>query len=218
MDWGLMWKYSPLLLNGLEATILISAAGLVLSLALGAVLVAAGRSGIRPLMVAARVYTEIILGIPILVLLYVIFFVMPDLGLVIEPLPAGLLTLTLYYSPYMAEVIRGAFNAIPGGQIEAARAVGMSGWQIAGRVILPQALGLALPPLTGICIGLVKDSAILSVISVVELAFQTKQVVSRTYAPFEIYLVVAAMYWVTLSLFENGMRGLERRVTRYRTA
>jgi polar amino acid transport system permease protein len=94
----------------------------------------------------------------------------------------------------------------------------MSIWQIGTRVIAPQAFGVALPVLTGIAIGLCKDTAILSVISVVELAFQTKQVVSRTYAPFETYIIVAAMYWCMLSLFEILMRSLEKRITAYRMA
>ena len=165
---------------------------------------------------AARIYTEIVLGIPILVLLFVVYFVLPKFGLRLPELTAGLLTLMLYYSPYMSEVIRGALNAIPAGQVEAARTVGMSGWQIARRVTVPQALGLAIPPLTGICIGLAKDTAILSLVSVPEFAYQTKQVVSRTYAPFETWLVVVICYYVVLSLFEQAMRGIERRVTRYR--
>jgi polar amino acid transport system permease protein len=122
----------------------------------------------------------------------------------------------LYYSPYMAEVIRGALNAVPAGQIEAGRAIGMSRSSIMRRIVAPQALGLMLPPLTGNFIGLIKDSAILSVISVMELTFQAKQVVSRTYAPFETYFLVAVGYWLLTFLVETATRGLERRVTRYR--
>lgn len=216
MDLDQIWKYTPLLLEGLKVTVIISAVGILLSVAVGSVLVALGRSGIRPIVLLVRVYTETILGIPILVLLYVIYFVLPDLGLRLSELAAGLVTLTLYYSPYMAEIIRGAINAIPEGQMEAARTVGMSRWQTSRRVIVPQALGLIIPPLTGICIGLVKDSAILSIISVHEFAFQTKQVVARTYAPFEFWAFAALCYWTILCLWENAMRALERRVTRYR--
>jgi polar amino acid transport system permease protein len=216
MDLDQIWKYTPFLLEGLKVTVIISAVGILLSVAVGSVLVALGRSGIRPIVLLVRVYTETILGIPILVLLYVIYFVLPDLGLRLSELAAGLVTLTLYYSPYMAEIIRGAINAIPEGQMEAARTVGMSRWQTSRRVIVPQALGLIIPPLTGICIGLVKDSAILSIISVHEFAFQTKQVVARTYAPFEFWAFAALCYWTILCLWENAMRALERRVTRYR--
>lgn len=216
MDWGIIWKYTPLLLNGLKVTLWLWPAGVALALLLGAVLVATGRSNSRLLVVATRVYTEIILGIPILVLLYVVYFVLPKFGLRLPELAAGLLTLMLYYSPYMAEVIRGALNAIPMGQVEAAQTIGMSPWQIARRITVPQALGLAIPPLTGICIGLAKDTAILSLVSVPEFAYQTKQVVSRTYAPFETWFVVVICYYVILSLFEQAMRVVERWVTAYR--
>ena len=218
MDLEQILKYAPLLLEGLKVTIIISVIGILLSIVTGAVLVAMQRSGIRPLAVIVRVYTEIILGIPILVLLYVIYFVLPDIGLRLSELAAGLLTLTLYYSPYMAEIMRGAIDAIPSGQLEAARSVGMSRLQAARRITVPQALGLIIPPLTGISIGLVKDSAILSIISVHEFAFETKQVVARTYAPFEFWTFAAICYWTILFVWENGMRSLERRVTRYREA
>jgi His/Glu/Gln/Arg/opine family amino acid ABC transporter permease subunit len=217
MDWAALWKYSPLLLDGLRLTIIVSVVGAFLALAFGGILVASASSGRRPLVMAVRLYTELILGVPFLVLLYVIYFVLPQLGLRLAELPTGLLTITLYYGPYMAEIIRGAVVAIPPGQIEAARTIGMSGLQTAYRVVVPQALGLMIPPLTGICIGLVKDTAILSVISVHELAYATKQVVSRTYAPFEVWTMVALLYWVLLTSFESGMRSLERRATRYRT-
>ena len=218
MDLDQIWKYAPLLLEGLKVTVIISLAGIVLSIVTGALLVALQRSGIRPLVVFVRVYTEIILGIPILVLLYVIYFVLPDLGLRLSEVASGLVTLTLYYSPYMAEIMRGAINAIPAGQLEAARTVGMSRLEAARRIIVPQALGLIIPPLTGISIGLVKDSAILSIISVHEFAFETKQVVARTYAPFEFWTFAAICYWSILFVWENAMRTLERHVTRYRRA
>src|SRR5438552_652087 len=151
MDWGIL-KYTPLLLKGLKFTLWLWPSGVALALLFGAILVAAGRSHMRFLVIAVRIYTEIILGIPILVLLYVIYFVLPKFGLRLPEVTAGLLTLMLYYSPYMAEVIRGALNAVPVGHIEAAQTIGMSAWQIARRIMVPQMLGLAIPPLTGICI------------------------------------------------------------------
>jgi His/Glu/Gln/Arg/opine family amino acid ABC transporter permease subunit len=216
MDWAALWQYAPLLLDGLRLTIIVSIVGAVLALSFGGLLVTSASSGWRPLAIGVRLYTELILGVPFLVLLYVIYFVLPQLGFRLSELPTGLLTITLYYGPYMAEIIRGAVMAVPQGQIEAARTIGMSGLQIAYRVVVPQALGLMIPPLTGICIGLAKDTAILSVISVHELAYATKQVVSRTYAPFEVWTMVALLYWMLLTSFEVGMRSFERRATRYR--
>ena len=213
-----MLRSLPLLAAGLKWTIVVAVLGMLLALALAVVLVAMRRSSVRLLRAPARIYTEIILGVPILVLLFIVFFVLPEVGVVIDPLPAGLVTLMLYYSPYLAEVIRGALDAVPAGQIEAARTVGMSRFRIAQRVVAPQAIGLMLPPMTGLFIGLTKDTAILSVISVAELTFQAKQVISRTYAPFEIYVLVAAGYWVLTFALESVLRRAENSVTRYRRA
>lgn len=213
-----MLRSLPLLAAGLKWTIVVAVLGMLLALALAVVLVAMRRSSVRLLRAPARIYTEIILGVPILVLLFIVFFVLPQAGVVIDPLPAGLVTLMLYYSPYLAEVIRGALDAVPAGQIEAARTVGMSRFRIAQRVVAPQAIGLMLPPMTGLFIGLTKDTAILSVISVAELTFQAKQVIARTYAPFEIYVLVAAGYWVLTFVLESVLRRAENSVTRYRRA
>ena len=216
MDFSGIWQYIPNLMGGLKTTVMLSVCALTTSIIFGTVLVVVGRSRLSFIRALVRVYTEIILGIPVLVLVYIIFFVFPDFGIRLSPIVAGLLALTLYYAPYMAEVIRGAVNSVSAGQIESGLIIGMTKWQIGSRVIAPQAIGVALPTLTGISIGLCKDTAILSVISVIELAFQTKQVVSRTYAPFETYIIVAFMYWSMLTLFEIAMRKLERQVTSYR--
>lgn len=216
MDWAVVSKYLPVMLEAFSLTLLLWPAGVALALVLGVALLAAGRSGLPPLVWATRVYTEVILGIPILVLAYIVYFVLPKFGILLSEVTAGLITIMLHYSPYMAEVMRGAVNAIPSGQIEAARTVGMSRLQIARRITLPLALGLMIPPLTGICIGLMKDTAVFSFISVHEFFFQTKQVVSRTLAPFETWMMVAVIYYVVLTTFEQAMRVIERRVTRYR--
>lgn len=216
LEWGLMVENLPVLVEGLKLTIVLACAGMFLALLLGSVIAAMRRSRFKLVERSARVYTEIILGVPVLVLMYVIFFVLPDFGIVVDPITTGLLTLMLYYSPYIAEVIRGALNAMPTGQVEAAHAIGMSNLHIMQRILLPQAVGLMLPALTGLFIGLLKDTALLSVISVAELTFQAKQVVSRTYAPFEIYVLVAIGYWILNFSLEQSLRRLEYRITRYR--
>ncbi len=216
LEWSLMLASFPVLADGLLLTVIVSAAGMCLALVCGTFLTAMRRSRFGFLSRAARLYTELILGIPILVLMYIIFFMLPEFHILIEPLTAGLLTLTLYYSPYIGEVIRGALNAMQLGQIEAAKTIGMSNFRMMQRILVPQAIGLMLPPLTGLFIGLIKDSALLSVISVHEFTFQAKEVVSRTYAPFEVYVMVAVGYWLLNSVLENALRKFEYRVTRYR--
>jgi polar amino acid transport system permease protein len=206
--------YWPIFLNGLAETALLTLVGAIAALA-AAMALHAG-NGYAPLRAVIRLYTEIILGLPILVLLYCIYFVAPSFGLNLSAFAAGILTLTLYYSPYMAEAIRAAVASVAIGQVEAAGSVGMSRFAITRRVVLPQALGMALPALVGLLIGLAKDTAILSIISVQELSYVTKQVVSRTFMPFEVWAGVALMYWICLSALELTMRSLERHLTRYR--
>ncbi|MDR3374970.1 MAG: amino acid ABC transporter permease [Ancalomicrobiaceae bacterium] len=216
MDWSDIIPYLPDLARGflksIEIALLSAATALVTALLL-TLASATGNAIVRAIVAA---YTEIILGLPILVLLYVIYFVLPKFGVRFDETTAGVLTLTLYYSPYLAEAIRGAVAAVPVGQVEAARMIGLGELSILARIVVPQALALMIPSATGILIGLVKDTAILSVISVEEFAYVTKQVVSHTYAPFETWTLVAAVYWVTLALFETLMRGLERRLSRFR--
>jgi His/Glu/Gln/Arg/opine family amino acid ABC transporter permease subunit len=216
LDWKVMLENFPVLGEGLRLTVILSASAMCLGMAFGALLTAMGRSGFRLLSQSVRVYVELILGLPVLVLMYIIFFMLPEFGILIDPVAAGLLTLTLYYSPYISEVMRGGLNAIPTGQIEAGKVVGMSNVQVMSRVLVPQAVGLMLPPLTGLFIGLVKDSALLSIISVHEFTFEAKEVVSRTYAPFEVYVVVAAGYWLLNNALEIALRSLEHRMNRYR--
>ena len=218
MDWSVLLPYWPQLLDGLVTTLWLTMAATTTSLVGALALVLLGRSRWALVRSIVRGYTEVILGMPVLILLYLVYFVLPAVAVQIDEVPAGLVALTLYYSPYMAEAIRGALAAVPEGQLDAAQQIGMTDRQVFARVLMPQSLGLMLPPLTGLTIGLAKDTAILSVISVHEFAYATKQIVSRTYAPFEVWAVVAAVYWVLLTAFEAGMRKLERRSLAFRAA
>lgn len=216
MDFAVILPYLPQLARGVVETLKITGLGLLTSLSFALVLLVASERGTTSVRWMVRGYVGFILGMPILTLLYVIYFAAPSIGLRIDAWWAGVLTLTLYYSPYMAEAMRGAVAAIPPGQTEAARTVGLSETTILRRIIAPQALGIMLPAIAGLSIGLAKDTAVLSVISVQELAYETRQVVARTYAPAEVWAVVALTYWALLSTLDFGVRKLERRVNHYR--
>jgi polar amino acid transport system permease protein len=159
-----------------------------------------------------RVYTALALGLPLLVLLYIAFFVLPEFDVLLPGKLVGTVTLALYYAPYAAGVMRAAISAIPPGTLEAAHAMGMPPAALARRIVMPQALPLLLPTLTGLAIGLLKDSALLSVISVHEFMFAAKESVSQTYAPLEVYVVVALVYWGGTSLINALTRRWERRL------
>lgn len=204
----------PELVQGLGGTIWLCAAGAVMSSVLGVLLTIGQRRGAVWLVALIRGYTALTLGLPLLVLLYVTFFVLPEFGVLLPAPLIGTVTLAIYYGPYVAEVIQAAIAAVPAGTIEAGVATGMSPARIARRIIAPQAMPLLLPTLTGLSIGLIKDSALLSMISVHEFMFAAKAVVSDTYAPLEVYFVVALVYWAATSVIHLSTRHWERRLGR----
>lgn len=204
----------PSLLRGLASTLWLCAVSGFAASMLGVTLAIGQRRGGPVLTALIRAYTAITLGLPLLVLLYVMFFVLPQFGVVLSPKVVGVVTLTIYYAPYVAEVIGAAVAAVPVGTIEAGVAIGMSNLVIARRIVAKQALPLLLPTLAGLMIGLVKDSALLSVISVHEFMFAAKEVVSDTYAPLEVYFVVALSYWGATSLIHFSTSRWERRLGR----
>jgi polar amino acid transport system permease protein len=213
-DLGVLSGHWPGLAGGLGSTVGLCFASGAMAAGLG-MLLTVGQQCPRSLPAALiRAYTAITLGLPLLVLLYVMFFVLPEFGLLLPAKLVGTVTLAIYYAPYVAEVIRAAVDAVPAGTVEAGIAIGMSPLAIARRIVAPQALPLLLPTLTGLMIGLLKDSALLSVISVHEFMFAAKEVVSETYAPLEVYFVVALVYWGATSLIHLSTRQWERRLGR----
>jgi polar amino acid transport system permease protein len=213
-DLSVLAGYWPSLAAGFGSTIWLCLAGGAMAGVLG-ILLSAGQRRPRSLLAALiRGYTSVTLGLPLLVLLYVMFFVLPEFGVLLPARLVGTATLAIYYAPYVAEVIRAAVGAVPAGTVEAGIAIGMSPFAIARRIVAPQALPLLLPTLTGLMIGLLKDSALLSVISVHEFMFAAKEVVSDTYAPLEVYFVVALVYWAATSLIHFATRQWERRLGR----
>jgi His/Glu/Gln/Arg/opine family amino acid ABC transporter permease subunit len=218
LDFSVVLSVLPELSRGLATTLQASVICCVLATSFGAGL--ATLSGCRNRFIRELVagYIDFMRGIPPLVLLLIAFYVLPSFDIVLDPWTTGILSLSLYYAAYIAEVIRGAVMAIPAGQREAALVIGMPQHQVVTRIVIPQALGAMVPPLTGLMIGIVKDTALLSVISVSEFTFMAKQAVARTYAPFEVYFLVACGYWALSSILDIAMRCLERRATRYRVA
>jgi polar amino acid transport system permease protein len=213
-DLSVLTDYWPGLLSGFGNTLWLCAASAAAAGIFGILLAIGQQRGGPVLARLIRGYTAITLGLPLLVLLYVMFFVLPQYGIMLPSTVVGIATLAIYYAPYVAEVIRAAVAAVPVGTIEAGVAIGMSNFAIAHRIVAPQALPLLLPTMTGLMIGLVKDSALLSVISVHEFMFAAKEVVSDTYAPLEVYFVVALVYWGATSLIDFSTRLWERRLGR----
>jgi polar amino acid transport system permease protein len=200
VDGEIVW--GPLL-RGLVVTLEISALALVLTAIIGltAALLRLSRSIVGRIL--ARCYLEIIRNTPLLVQLYLFYFVIaPILG--IERFWTGVLCLAVFEGSFATEIIRAGIQAVPAGQWEAASSLGLSRYVALRRVILPQALRLIFPPMTGLAVSLVKHSAIVSVIAIFDLTNEARNAIADTFMTFEIWLTTAAIYLVitiSLSLF-----------------
>ena len=192
-------EYLPILLQGVQLTVLITLASLVVSTLLGLVWAVLRVSGIAILAGFSAVMINILRGIPIIVQLFYICFVMPDFGLSLTAVQAAIIGLGIAYSAYQAENFRAGIEAVDRGQVEAALSIGMGWGMTMRRVILPQAIRIALPPYGNIMIMMLKDSSQASTITVAELALQGKLIASSTFKNTSVYTMVALMY-LALSL------------------
>ncbi|MCK1546209.1 amino acid ABC transporter permease [Bradyrhizobium sp. 147] len=192
-------EFFPILLNGVALTIIVTVGSLLLSTVLGLVWAMMRVSGIKVLSMLSASLINVIRGIPIIVLLFYLYFVMPDLGVTLSALQAAILGLGIAYSAYQAENFRAGIEAIDKGQIEAAQSIGMGWWLTMRRVVLPQAVRIVLPPYGNVMIMMLKDSSQASTITVAELALQGKLIASSTFKNTSVFTLVALMY-LTMSI------------------
>lgn len=203
-NWGL-------LIEGTWMTLFLSAASAVLATALGAVLALIQLFAGTLSRAVAETFLYIMRGVPLLVLLFAIYYVLPYAGIDLPPIAGAVLILGLYFSAFMTEVFRGAILAVPRGQWDAARALGMYGRRTLLIAIIPQALRIAGPPYVNTCIMLVKGTSLVSIIGIWELTLAGRQVVERTLAAFQIFGGIAVIYFVICFVLSCYGRYLERR-------
>jgi len=192
-------EFFPILMQGVWLTIVVTIGSLALSTVLGLFWALLRVSGIGVLVGLTAGLINVIRGIPIIVLLFYLYFVMPDFGVALTALQASILGLGIAYSAYQSENFRAGIEAIDKGQIEAAQAIGMSWWLTMRRVVLPQAVRIVLPPYGNIMIMMLKDSSQASTITVAELALQGKLIASSTFKNTSVFTLVALMY-LTMSI------------------
>ena len=200
----------PVLLQGTVLTIKFAVMSMVFGLAIGIVVAVMGIGKIRVLRAIARAYVSIMRGTPLLVQIFVVYYGLPGIGISLEPTPAGVLTLSLNVGAYLSESMRGALDGMPRGQWLASYSLGLSYWQTLRYVIAPQALRIAVPSLGNSLISLIKDTSLVSVITVTELLRSAQEVIASTYQPLPLYLACAAIYWV----LSTGLSALQRRIER----
>ena len=192
-------EFLPILMQGVKLTIIVTFGSLVLSTVLGLVWALMRVSGNRLISGIAATIINVIRGIPIIVQLFYIYFVLPDLGISLTALEAAIIGLGIAYSAYQAENLRAGIEAIEHGQVEAAQSMGMGWGLMMRRVILPQAVRIVLPPYGNIMIMMLKDSSQASTITVAELALQGKLIASSTFKNAEVFTLVALLY-LTMSI------------------
>ncbi|MBO1110711.1 amino acid ABC transporter permease [Bordetella petrii] len=204
-------EFLPILLQGATLTILVTFGSLLLSTLLGMVWALMRVSGIRPLAKFSAGMINVLRGIPIIVLLFYIYFVMPDMGIALTAVQAAIIGLGIAYSAYQAENFRAGIEAIDRGQVEAAMAMGMSWSMTMRRVVLPQAVKIVLPPYGNIMIMMLKDSSQASTITVAELALQGKLIAVSTFKNATVFTLVALMYLIMCVPLILFVRHLEKR-------
>lgn len=206
----------PRLVEGLRVTLQLTAGGAVLAVLLATAAGLARRSATRILRWPANVYVEIFRGTSALVQLFWFYFALPFFGLSLPALVTGVLVLGLNSGAYGAEVVRSAIAAVPRGQWEAARALGLGAKQTLLRVILPQALPMMLPPAGNLLIELLKNTALVSLITLAELTFTAQVQRAATLETVPLFALTLLIYFAVAQLLLRGMRRLERHVTRHR--
>ena len=162
-----------------------------------------------------RFYIWVVRGTPLLVQLFVVFYGLPDIGIVLDPFPAAIIVFSINEGAYCAETMRAALEAVPAGQMEAGYCVGMSYLQIIRRIVLPQALRTAFPPLSNSLISMVKDTSLAANITVMEMFMATQRIAARTYEMLPLYCEVAAIYLLFSTILTFIQRAGERRLSSY---
>ena len=198
---GRLWElfvdsFPKILIPGLTVTIPLTIIAFSLALVIAVVVALIQFANIRGLKQIARFYIWIFRGTPLLVQLYVIFFGLPKIGIVMDPFPAAVLVFSLNEGAYCAETVRAALESVPRGQLEAGQCAGLSYLQTIFRIVLPQALRTAFPPLANSLISMVKDTSLAANITVTEMLMVTQRIIARTYEPLILYIEVGLMYLI----------------------
>jgi His/Glu/Gln/Arg/opine family amino acid ABC transporter permease subunit len=211
---GPIWDNLDRLLSGLALGLGLA----IVSIAIGAVLglvFAFASGGVRPLRIAVAAYVTLIRNTPILIIVLIVYFGLPKLGIRLGKIESFILSLSLYATAYLTEVFRAGLVSVPPGVIDAARAIGLHRFQVARFVIFPILLRNALPALGSTFISLFKDTSIAATIAIPELTFEARKINVETFRVIETWLVATVLYVATCSLIAAGLRRVERRFPRF---
>ncbi|MDB5755750.1 MAG: transporter permease [Massilia sp.] len=211
---ALLREAAPVMLTGAGYTLLFALASMIGGLALGFPAAVLRMSPWAALRWPATLYVSVMRGTPLLVQIFVIYYGLPSVGVEFTPVTAGVLALSLNAGAYLSESLRGAIDSISVGQWRASFSLGLGYWQTLGHIVLPQALRVAVPSMSNTLISLIKDTSLVSVITMTELMLSTKEVIATTFRPLPLYIAAAAIYWCMSLAFESLQRRAERHLNR----
>ena len=203
----------PLLAKGVVTTLYLSIASTALATLLGIIFATIQLFAWRPLKWIVEAYLYIMRGVPLLVLLFAMYYALPYAGIQVEPVVGGIVVIGAYFGAFMTEVFRGAVLAVPKGQWEAGRAIGMRTPRILLDVVLVQALKVAGAPYINTMIMVVKGTSLVAVIGLADVTFVGRQIVERTLAPFEVFGAVALVYFVICYALSRVGRHVEKKAS-----
>lgn len=205
----------PFLLKATSITLFLAVVSMAIGLVLGLFTALMRISKNALLYRIASVYVSAIRGTPLLVQIYLVYFGLPQIGIEFSALLSGIVALSLNSGAYLSESFRAAILSIDGGQTEAAHSLGMTYGQTMRRIILPQSIRTAIPTIGNEYIGLIKDTSLVSVITVTELLYQTTLIVAKTFRPLSLYMAAAVIYWVVCTIFVYIINKIEKRSSQH---
>ncbi len=196
-DWSVIWRNADALVEGTELTILLAVVTMAIAIPGGIALALMRLSGVRVLAVASASFVELFRNLPLILVIYTAYYILPvTTGLSFSPISTAIVALSLNVSAYNGETFRAGIASIRRGQTEAAYALGMTRWQTTRDIVLPQAIRRVLPVLASTWVSLFKDTSLVSVISVGELAYTSMRIRAQTYRVLEMLTAMAAIYWL----------------------
>ena len=210
---SLVFKYMPYLIRGLGYTLLVSVAAIAIAVCVGMLLSLLRLANNCFLTGFVNVYVSFVRGTPVIVQIFLIYYVIDMLGVDVSALLSGIIALSLNSGGFMSEIIRGGLSAIPNGQYESAVALGMPKRKVWFRIIFPQVFNCVMPQMTSEFINVIKMSPMLSIIAVVELTRAAQRLVTQTYVTLPFYIAIGVIYFMVNALLEEVVKYQERKVS-----
>jgi len=210
----LVFKNLNFLLTGAYYTMLITIVSMFFGLIIGLITAIARLKGNWLISTLAKGYVSIIRGTPILVQIFIVYYGLPDFGITLEPLTAAYISLSINIGAYLSETFRGAILSVHKGQTEAAVSLGLTPWQTMVKVVLPQAARVAIPPMGNTFIGMLKETSLVSIVTVTELLRSAQLLIAQYYTAMPFYLAIALMYWLMSMLFSNILNRIEVKLSK----